>query len=172
MALVSQDVVLFDTSIADNIACGKPGATRADVEAAAKAAFAHDFILNLPQGYETFTGERGVTLSGGQRQRIAIARAFVRDAPLLVLDEATAALDAKAEAEVQLAIDRLTEGRTVLCIAHRLTTLSRMDKIIVLDNGRIVEEGAYEDLLRAQGPFAAMAAKQGLLPLPSAVSAR
>jgi subfamily B ATP-binding cassette protein MsbA len=162
MALVSQEIVLFNETVADNIAYGKPGATRAEIETAAKAAFAHDFILQLPKGYETFIGEKGVTLSGGQRQRLAIARAFVRNAPLLVLDEATASLDSQAEAEVQAAIDRLEENRTVICVAHRLSTLTKMDRIIVLTAGRIVEQGTFNELLRQNGVFAAMARKQGI----------
>jgi subfamily B ATP-binding cassette protein MsbA len=162
LALVSQDIVLFDQTVAENIACGKPGATRAEVEAAARAAFAHDFIRQLPQGYDTRIGERGVTLSGGQRQRLAIARAFIRDAPILVLDEATASLDSKAEAEVQAAIDRLAEHRTVICVAHRLSTLAGMDRIVVLSEGRIIEQGGFNELLAAGGAFAAMANRQGI----------
>jgi subfamily B ATP-binding cassette protein MsbA len=164
MALVSQDIVIFDQTVAENIACGKLGvrATREEVEAAARAAFAHDFILHLPLGYDTHVGERGVNLSGGQRQRLAIARAFVRNAPILVLDEATAALDSKSEAEVQAAIDRLAEHRTVICVAHRLSTLASMDRIIVLADGQIVESGGFEKLLRTSGSFAAMAARQGM----------
>ncbi len=164
MALVSQDIVIFDQTVAENIACGKPGATRADVEIAAKAAFAHDFILQLPQGYDTQVGERGVNLSGGQRQRIAIARAFARNAPILVLDEATAALDSKAEAEVQAAIDALAEHRTVICVAHRLSTLASMNQIVVLSEGSIIETGSFDELVRAGGSFAAMAARQGIFP--------
>lgn len=163
MALVSQDVVLFDMSAADNIACGRLGATRAEVEAAARSAFAHDFIMALPQGYDTPLGDRGVRLSGGQRQRVAIARAFVRNAPILVLDEATAALDAHAEAEVQQAIDRLSEARTVVCVAHRLSTLAGCDEILVLRQGRIAEKGRYADLLASGGEFAALARKQGII---------
>lgn len=162
MALVSQEVVIFDQSAAENIACGRLGATRAEVEAAARAANADGFIRQLPQGYETVVGERGVTLSGGQRQRLAIARAFVRNAPILVLDEATAALDSQSEAEVQAAIDQLAEQRTVVCIAHRLSTLAGMDKIIVFSQGRIVEEGSFQELLLRGGIFADMAAKQGI----------
>jgi subfamily B ATP-binding cassette protein MsbA len=162
MALVSQEVVLFDMSVAENIACGRPGATRAEIEAAARAAFAHDFIQRLPQGYDTRVAERGVNLSGGQRQRLAIARAFIRDAPILVLDEATAALDAQSEAEVQMAIDRLEENRTVICVAHRLSTLRRMDRIIVLSAGRIVEDGTFDALVRSGGLFADMARRQGV----------
>lgn len=162
LALVSQDVVLFDQTVAENIACGRQGATRQEVELAAKAAFAHDFILQLPHGYETQVGERGVNLSGGQRQRIAIARAFVRNAPILVLDEATAALDSKSEGEVQAAIEALAEHRTVICVAHRLSTLASMDRILVLSHGRIIEEGSFDELLKAGKSFASMAAQQGI----------
>ena len=162
LALVSQEVVVFDQTIAENIACGKPNATRADVEAAAREAFAHEFIMELPQGYDTRVGERGVTLSGGQRQRLVIARAFVRNAPILVLDEATAALDSRAEAEVQKVIDQFAAHRTVICVAHRLSTLASMDRIVVLSEGRIVEQGRYQELLRAGGPFAQMAQRQGI----------
>ena len=166
MALVSQEIVIFDQTVAENIACGREGATPGEVEAAARAAFAHDFIMQLPLGYDTPVGERGVTLSGGQRQRLAIARAFVRDAPILVLDEATAALDSKSEAEVQAAIDRLAEHRTVICVAHRLSTLAALDHIIVLSEGRIIESGSFEELLQAAGTFASMAARQGIFAAP------
>jgi subfamily B ATP-binding cassette protein MsbA len=161
-ALVSQEVVVFDLTVAENIGCGHPGATRAEIEAAAQAANASAFIERLPQGYDTRIGERGVTLSGGQRQRLSIARAFVRNAPILVLDEATASLDSAAEAEVQAAIERLEQNRTVLCIAHRLSTLARMDRVVVLVDGRVVEEGPFQDLVRRGGHFAAMAACQGI----------
>lgn len=162
MALVSQEIVLFDQTVRENIACGRAGATAAEVEAAARAAFAHDFILALPQGYETPVGERGVTLSGGQRQRIAIARAFVRNAPILVLDEATAALDSQAEQEVQAALERLEENRTVICVAHRLSTLANMDRLLVLAAGRIIEEGTFGQLVRSGGVFSGMARLQGI----------
>lgn len=162
MALVSQDIVIFDQSIADNIACGRKGATRTEVIAAAKSAFAHEFIEKLPQGYDTPTGERGVTLSGGQRQRLCIARAFVRDAPILVLDEATASLDAETEGEVQAAIDRLEENRTVICVAHRIATLASMDRIIVLKEGRIIEDGTFKELLTTNGVFSDLARRQGI----------
>jgi subfamily B ATP-binding cassette protein MsbA len=165
MALVSQEVILFDQSIAENIACGKPGATRADVEAAAKAAFAHEFIMQLPDGYETRVGDRGILLSGGQRQRIAIARAFIRQAPILALDEATAALDAQSEAQVQKAIDHLAEHRTVISVAHRLSTLAKMDKIIVFRDGEVVEQGTFAELLREPGIFGSMARGQTLAPV-------
>ena len=163
MALVGQEVVLFDQSAAENIAYGKLGASRAEIEAAARGADAEEFILRLPQGYETALGERGVTLSGGQRQRIAIARAFVRNAPILVLDEATASLDSQSEAEVQRAIDHLAENRTVICVAHRLSTLASMDQIIVLSKGELVEQGSFSELLQSGGRFAAMAKRQGLV---------
>jgi subfamily B ATP-binding cassette protein MsbA len=164
MALVSQDIFLFDMTVAENIACGKPGATQAEIEAAARAAYAHDFIMQLEggQGYGTRIGERGATLSGGQRQRLCIARAFVRNAPILVLDEATASLDSQSEAEVQAAIDRLAENRTVISIAHRLSTLASMDEIIVISEGRITERGTFQQLLAAGGQFADMARRQGI----------
>jgi subfamily B ATP-binding cassette protein MsbA len=163
MALVSQDVFVFRTSVAENIAAGRTGATRSEIEAAAKAAHAHEFIMQLPQGYDTIIGERGMTLSGGQRQRLAIARAFVRNAPILVLDEATASLDSQSEMEVQGAIDQLEQNRTVICIAHRLSTLANMDQIIVLSKeGRIAEQGSFDELVRAKGLFATMAARQGI----------
>jgi ATP-binding cassette, subfamily B, bacterial MsbA len=164
LALVSQDILLFNATVADNIAFGKIGATREEVIAAARSAHAHDFITALPQGYDTPLGERGQRLSGGQRQRIAIARAFVRNAPLLVLDEATASLDSQSEAEVQNAIDRLAENRTVICIAHRLSTLRSMDEIIVLEKGRIIEQGSFDKLLAQRGVFTAMAARQSIFP--------
>jgi subfamily B ATP-binding cassette protein MsbA len=164
MALVSQDILLFNGTVAENIALGKIGATRDEVIAAAKEAYADKFINELPQGYDTHLGERGQRLSGGQRQRIAIARAFVRNAPILVLDEATAALDAQAEAEVQKAIDHLAEHRTVVCIAHRLSTLRSMDRILVLSQGRIIEQGNFDQLLAQRGVFTAMAARQSIFP--------
>jgi subfamily B ATP-binding cassette protein MsbA len=162
MALVSQEIVLFDSTVAENIQFGKIGASQAEIEAAARAAFAHDFIMQLPQGYETRVGERGVKLSGGQRQRIAIARAFIRNAPILVLDEATASLDSQSEAEVQAAIDQLEKNRTVVSVAHRLSTLVPMDRIIVLSAGKIIESGSFDELLENEGTFAAMAARQGI----------
>ncbi len=163
MALVSQDVFVFRTSVAENIAAGRMGATRAEIEEAARAAHAHDFIMQLPQGYDTVIGERGQDISGGQRQRLALARAFVRNAPILVLDEATASLDSESEMEVQAAIDQLEKNRTVICIAHRLSTLANMDQIIVLSKeGRIAEQGTFDELVRAKGLFASMAARQGI----------
>ncbi|HMP83850.1 MAG TPA: ABC transporter ATP-binding protein [Verrucomicrobiota bacterium] len=163
MALVSQDIVIFDLTVAENIALGKPTATRGEIEAAAREANAHEFIMRLPEGYDTRVGERGATMSGGQRQRLSIARAFVRNAPILVLDEATASLDSAAEAEVQRAIDHLAENRTVISIAHRLSTLSKCDHILVMTEGLVVEQGGFEELLRQGGVFSAMAARQGLI---------
>lgn len=163
MALVSQDVLLFNTSVADNIGYGKVGATREEIIEAARKAFAHEFIMNMPRGYDTQIGERGVLISGGQRQRLAIARAFVRNSPILVLDEATASLDSQAEAEVQVAIDELASGRTVVCIAHRLSTLVSMNKIYVLRDGEVIESGGFDELLRAGGAFAAMARRQSIV---------
>ena len=162
MALVSQDVVLFNLPVATNIGFGHEGATQAEIEQAARRAYAHDFIMQMPAGYESSCGERGQLLSGGQKARVAIARAFVRNAPILVLDEPTAALDSRAEKEIQTAIDSLEEGRTVICIAHRLSTLANMDEIIVLDHGRIVERGTFDQLLKAKGHFARMAEQQRL----------
>ncbi|MFQ3670977.1 MAG: ABC transporter ATP-binding protein [Verrucomicrobiia bacterium] len=164
MALVSQEIVLFDDTVANNIAFGKPNASRDEIIQAARDAGAHLFIEQLPHGYDTLIGERGVLLSGGQRQRLAIARAFIRNAPILVLDEATASLDSHAEQEIQTTIDHLTQSRTVICVAHRLSTLQSMDRIIVLAQGQIVESGTYSQLLHADGPFAQLAAKQGLRP--------
>jgi ABC-type multidrug transport system fused ATPase/permease subunit len=164
LALVSQDILLFNATVAENIGFGRIGATRGEIIAAARDAHAHDFISALPQGYDTPLGERGQRLSGGQRQRIAIARAFVRNAPILVLDEATASLDSQSEAEVQKAIDHLAENRTVICVAHRLSTLRSMDQILVLEKGRIVERGSFDQLLTQRGLFTAMAARQSIFP--------
>ena len=163
MAIVSQEIVIFDQSVANNIACGRRGATREEIIAAARAAFAHEFIQALPEGYDTRLGERGTRLSVGQRQRITIARAFVRNAPILILDEATASLDSQSEAEVQAAIERLEQNRTVICVAHRLSTLAAMDRIVVLKQGRIVEEGSFAELLQFGGVFADMARRQGIV---------
>ena len=171
LALVSQDIVIFDQSVAENIACGRPGATPAEIEAAARAAYAHDFIQMMPEGYKTRLGERGVKLSGGQRQRISIARAFIRNAPIMVLDEATGSLDSHAEAEVQRALDHVSENRTVISVAHRLSTLSSCDQVIVLVDGQIIEQGSYTELLRAGGTFAGMARRQGIV-LGDAASVR
>jgi subfamily B ATP-binding cassette protein MsbA len=169
IGLVSQEVVIFDQSIAENIACAKQGATQPEIESAARLAGCHEFIMQLPAGYQTRVGERGVLLSGGQRQRVSIARAFVRDAPIIILDEASASLDARAEAEIQAAVDRLEEDRTVICVAHRLSTLASMDWIVVLFAGRIIEKGMYRELLFGDGPFARMARQQGLSLTPQPI---
>jgi ATP-binding cassette, subfamily B, bacterial len=160
MALVSQDVTAFSSSVAENIAFGLPGAPMAEIEAAAEAANASAFIKALPEGFDTTLGERGVTLSGGQRQRIAIARAVLRDAPILLLDEATSALDAESESAVQHALDVLSHGRTTLIIAHRLATVLQADRIVVMDKGRIVEEGTHQSLVRKRGVYARLAKLQ------------
>ena len=160
LALVPQDVTLFADTVAVNIGFGRPGASEAEIRAAAKTANADDFIRALPQGYATPVGERGVTLSGGQRQRIAIARAVLRDAPILLLDEATSALDAESEAEVQKGLAGAMAGRTTLVIAHRLATVQRADRILVMDRGRIVEDGTHESLVRKGGLYARLAAMQ------------
>jgi ATP-binding cassette subfamily B protein len=153
-AYVGQDVFLFRGSIRENIAFGRPGASEAEIVAAANAACAHDFIMGFPQGYDTPVGEHGAQLSGGQRQRIAIARALIKDAPIILLDEATAALDSESERQVQDAIDHLCRGRTTLVIAHRLHTIMHSDTIHVIESGRVVESGNHDDLLRRNGRYA------------------
>jgi len=160
MALVPQDVTIFAATAAENISLGLDGATREKVEMAARAAQAHDFIMSLQDGYDTQLGERGITLSGGQRQRIAIARAILRDTPILLLDEATSALDAESETMVQAALEKLMENRTTIVIAHRLATVLKADRILVLDKGRIVEEGNHETLVRKNGLYARLARLQ------------
>ena len=160
VALVSQHVTLFSGTVAENIRLGRPGATDAEVEAAARAADAHDFIAALPHGYATELGEAGGTLSGGQRQRLSIARALLRDAPILLLDEATSALDAESEAKVQAALDRLSQGRTTLVVAHRLSTIAGADRVYVIEDGRVVEEGTEAQLKRKRGVFARLKALQ------------
>lgn len=160
LSLVPQDPVIFATSARDNIRFGKPDATDAQVESAARAAAAHEFISLLPQGYDTYLGERGVMLSGGQKQRIAIARAILRDAPVLLLDEATSALDAESERLVQSAVETLAIGRTTLVVAHRLATVKRADRIVVFDQGRIVAQGKHDDLVAEGGLYARLARLQ------------
>lgn len=160
IAIVPQDTTIFASSIHDNIAFGTPNACRAMVEAAAEAAQASEFIGRLENGFDTIVGERGVTLSGGQRQRIAIARALLRDAPLLLLDEATSALDAESETLVQKALDGLMRDRTTIVIAHRLATVLKADRILVLDDGRIVEEGTHQSLIQQGGLYAKLARLQ------------
>jgi ATP-binding cassette, subfamily B, bacterial len=159
-AIVPQETALFADTIAANIGYGVGEASRSEIERAARAAFAHDFIVALPQGYDTMLGERGVMLSAGQRQRIAIARAVLRNAPILLLDEATSALDSESETLVQRALDRVMEGRTTLVIAHRLATVTRADRILVLDQGRLVEEGTHQSLLGNGGIYARLAELQ------------
>jgi subfamily B ATP-binding cassette protein MsbA len=154
MAVVTQEVVLFDDTIRNNIAFGRPGATEAEIEKAARHAFAHEFILKKEHGYDAIVGEKGVNLSGGQKQRIAIARALLRNAPILVLDEATSALDNEAERVVQASLDELMKGRTTICIAHRLSTIQNFDRIVVMDAGQIVEVGTHAQLLERGGIYA------------------
>lgn len=151
IAYVPQETSLFHRSVAENIAYGKPDATPEEIQRAAKLANAHDFILNLPDGYDTLVGERGIKLSGGQRQRIAIARAILKNAPILVLDEATSALDSESEALIQDALNTLMKGRTSVVIAHRLSTVANLDRIVVLENGKIAEQGTHQELLERLG---------------------
>jgi ATP-binding cassette, subfamily B, bacterial len=148
IAVVPQEPLLFHRTIRENIAYGNPKATKKQVEAAAKKAQAHDFIMNLPEQYDTLVGERGIKLSGGQKQRIAIARAILKDAPILVLDEATSALDSESEVAIQKALEELMKGKTVIAVAHRLSTLRKMDRIIVLENGKIIEDGNHDTLAK------------------------
>ena len=160
IAIVPQDVTIFAATVHDNIAFGAPGATEAQVRQAAKQALADEFIVRMDKGYDTMVGERGVTLSGGQRQRIAIARAILRDAPILLLDEATSALDAESETLVQKGLERLMTGRTTLVIAHRLATVLKADRILVLEGGRVVEQGTHKSLVAKGGLYARLASLQ------------
>ena len=160
MAVVTQETILFNDTIRRNIELGRPGATAAEIEQAARHAYAYDFIMERPQGFETVVGERGMSLSGGQRQRLAIARAILRNAPILILDEATSALDTESERAVQAALDDLMQNRTTLCIAHRLSTIQHADLIVVLSEGRIVETGNHEELVRRGGHYQKLHALQ------------
>jgi ATP-binding cassette, subfamily B, bacterial len=153
VAVVLQESVLFPTSVAENIEFGRPGATRSEIESASRAANAHEFIARLPEGYDTVIGERGATLSGGERQRIALARAFLKDAPILILDEPTSALDAETEHGIMQALERLMRGRTTLIIAHRLSTIRQATRIVVLEAGQIVALGTHAQLLAKEGPY-------------------
>jgi ATP-binding cassette subfamily B protein len=174
-AYVGQDVYLFRDSVRANIAFGKPGATEAEIIEAAKAACAHDFIMSFPLGYDTPVGEHGTQLSGGQRQRIAVARALIRNARIVLLDEATAALDSESERQVQEAIDHLCQNRSTIVIAHRLHTIMHADTILVVEAGEIVEQGRHDDLLRRGGRYASFFRLQqrdtGVVPLIAPISA-
>jgi ATP-binding cassette subfamily B protein len=160
IGIVPQDAVIFSSSALENIRYGRPQASDAEVKTAAQAAFADEFISALPEGYDTFLGERGVRLSGGQRQRIAIARAMLKNPPLLLLDEATSALDAESERMVQAALESAMQGRTTLVIAHRLATVQKADLIVVLDHGQLVEQGSHAELVARGGVYAGLAALQ------------
>jgi subfamily B ATP-binding cassette protein MsbA len=153
IGIVAQETILFHDTAGNNIGYGRPGASQADIEAAARAALAHDFITQLPDGYATMIGERGQRLSGGQRQRLAIARALLKNAPLLILDEATNELDTESEREVQNALANLMVGRTSFVIAHRLSTIHRADRILVIEGGGIVESGTHQELLEGSGLY-------------------
>jgi ATP-binding cassette subfamily B protein len=160
IAYVPQDPVMFHRTLGENIAFGRPGATAEQVRAAAEAAHVLEFVDGLPEGFETLVGERGVKLSGGQRQRVAIARAILRDAPILLLDEATSALDSESEAHIQRALWTVMEGRTAIAVAHRLSTVAGMDRLVVLDHGRVVEEGSHAELLTRGGGYAQLWQRQ------------
>jgi ATP-binding cassette, subfamily B, beta-glucan exporter len=160
IGVVFQDSTMFYRTIADNLRVGKPDATQAELEAAARLAEAHDFIMRQPNGYETLVGERGTTLSGGERQRLAIARALLKNPPILILDEATSALDAVTEARIQKALKALMQGRTTFVIAHRLSTIRDAGQVVVLEHGKMAEHGTYAELMAAGGVFANLVATQ------------
>jgi subfamily B ATP-binding cassette protein MsbA len=160
IGIVPQDPALFSGTIRDNIAYARPGASAAEVEAAARGAHAHEFVERLPQGYDTLVGERGIKLSGGQRQRVAIARAILKNPAVLILDEATSNLDTESERLIEDALAKLLVGRTTLIIAHRLSTVRRADRLVVLDHGRIVEEGSHAELLELGGLYARLYQRQ------------
>jgi ATP-binding cassette subfamily B protein len=162
IAIVQQEPILFHRTLAENIAYARPGTSMAEIEHAARLANAHDFITRLPKAYGTLVGERGVKLSGGERQRVAIARAFLANAPILILDEATSALDSESEMLIQQAMERLMEGRTSIVIAHRLSTVRALDRILVFDKGRIIEEGTHASLYRKGGLYRRLCDHQGL----------
>ncbi len=160
VGVVAQEPILFATTVYENIGYGRPSASEASIEVAARAAHAHEFVAALPDGYATSVGERGVRLSGGQKQRVAIARALLKDPRVLVLDEATSALDAESEHLVKAALSRLMEGRTTLVIAHRLSTVQSADRIVVIDGGRVVEQGGHDELLAQNGLYRQLVERQ------------
>ena len=169
VGVVSQETYLFHASVRENLAFAKPDATEEEIVAAAEAARIHHVIASLPDGYDTVVGERGYRFSGGEKQRIAIARTILRNPPILVLDEATSSLDTETERLVQDALDRLSEGRTTIAIAHRLSTVRDADQIVVLDRGRVVERGRHEELLGAGGRYSALVSRDAELEPPALV---
>ena len=158
--MVPQDTVLFNDTIRYNIAYGRDGATFGEIEAAAKAAKIHDFVMSLPEGYDTQVGERGLKLSGGEKQRVGIARTLLKNPPILLLDEATSALDTETERDIQMSLKAMGVGRTVITIAHRLSTIADADRIVVLQDGEVIEEGRHDALLTKGGKYASMWARQ------------